>query len=141
MFKSATADGVIVYRAYSGIMSIALAMALKNAGREDVIVYAVESEKSNCELIEKASILNFVSNIKVIRNNIGNQTENSSNYSSWNEFVKSKKLMSLYYSPDTLYLKNQIGNVSVIYVNENHELFLDGCKEIIKSCNPVVIKG
>ena len=138
-----TMDGVIVYRSYSGLMAIALAMALKNDGRENVIVYAFESDKSNCELIEKASMLNFIHNIKIIRNDFINQIENkySINYASWNEFTKSKKMKSIYYSPDTLYIKNQIGRVSIIYVNENHESFLNGCKEIISTFNPVVIRG
>lgn len=136
-------DGIIIYRAYSGLMAIALAMALKNDGRENVIVYAFETDKSNCELIEKASMLNFLNNIKIIRNDFINQTQNkySINYASWNEFTKSKKMKRLYYSPDTLYLKNQIGNVSIIYVNENHQSFLNGCKEIISKLNPVVIRG
>lgn len=136
-------DGVIIYRAYSGLMAIALAMALKNDGRENVIVYAFEPDKSNCEMIEKASMLNFLHNIKIVRNDFVNQTQNkySINYASWNEFTKSKKMKMVYYSPDTLYIKNHIGRVSVIYVNENQDAFLAGCKEIISALNPVVIRG
>ena len=90
-------------------------------------------------------MLNFVQNIKIIRNDFVNQSENKYskdvNYASWNEFTKNKKMKRLYYSPDVLFRKNQIGPVSIIYVNENHDLFLNGCKEIISTLNPIVIRG
>lgn len=136
--------GIIIYRAYSGLTSIALAMALRNMGKENIIVYAFESEKSNCELIEKASMLNFVQNIKIIRNDflsIDNEQQLTNiNYASWNEFAKSKKLKRLYYTPDSLFIKNHIGNISIIYINENTTSFLKGCKHIISTFNPDIIK-
>jgi mannosyltransferase OCH1-like enzyme len=142
--KKINNGGIIIFRAYSGFTSIALAMALRNIGKENIIVYAFEPEKANCDLIEKASMLNFVQNIKIIRNDFLNQQENeeikNTNYTSWNEFTKNKKLRKMYYTPDSLFIKNQIGTISIIYVNENSASFLNGCKHIISTSKPIIIQ-
>ena len=89
-------------------------------------------------------MLNFVQNIKIIRNDFlsldNEQQLTNINYASWNEFAKSKKLKRLYYTPDTLFIKNHIGNISIIYINENATSFLKGCKHIISTFNPDIIK-
>ena len=136
--------GIIIHRAYTGFPSIALAMALKNIGKENIIIYAFEPEKSNCELIEKASMLNFVKNIKIIRNDFLNnqeeKKEENKNFKSWNDYTKYKKLKRLYYTPDNLFLKKKIGNISFIYTTTKSVPFLKGCKEIIETFNPIIIE-
>ena len=142
--KKLETGGIIIFRAYSGFTSIALAIALRNINKENIIVYAFEPEKSNCDLIEKASLLNFVQNIKIIRNDFLNtddheETKNN-NYSSWNAFAKNKKSRRIYYTPDSLFLKNQIGKISIIYINEKASSFLTGCEHIISELQPIIIQ-
>jgi hypothetical protein len=67
------------------------------------------------------------------------ETKNN-NYSSWNAFAKNKKSRRIYYTPDSLFLKNQIGKVSIIYINEKASSFLTGCKHIISELKPIIIQ-
>lgn len=139
--KKLDKGGVIFYRGYSGFFCTSLALALKNIGKQNIIIYAFEPSKSNCEIMEKASLLNFVKNIKIIRNDFLSEPKNEivPNYSSWNEYTKNKKQKRLYYTPDNLYDKKQIGDVSLIYINENRNAFLKGCKKIISQFNPIIL--
>jgi mannosyltransferase OCH1-like enzyme len=142
--KKLNSGGIIIYRAYSGFGAIALAMALKKIGKPNIIVYAFETEKSNCELIQKASILNIVSNITIIRNDFINQylyqPVDDTSITSWNDFAKNKKQRRLYYTPDNLFNKNKLESISIIYITENATAFLQGCQYIIATSNPIIIK-
>jgi mannosyltransferase OCH1-like enzyme len=140
--KKLNSGGIIIYRAYSGFGAIALAMALKKIGKPNIIVYAFETEKSNCELIQKASILNIVSNITIIRNDFINQYLylDDTSITSWNDFAKNKKQRRLYYTPDNLFNKNKLESISIIYITENATAFLQGCQYIIATSNPIIIK-
>jgi mannosyltransferase OCH1-like enzyme len=142
--KKLNSGGIIIYRAYSGFGAIALAMALKKIGKPNIIVYAFETEKSNCELIQKASILNIVSNIIIIRNDFINQSlyqpVDDTNITSWNDFATNKKQRRLYYTPDNLFNKNKLESISIIYITENATAFLQGCQYIIATSNPIIIK-
>lgn len=141
--KTLESGGIIIYRAYSGFSAIALAMALKSIGKtNNIIVYAFEPKKSNCELIQKASILNVVSNIMIIRNDFINQSQsvNDANITSWRDFTRNKKQRRMYYTPDNLFIKNKLIPISIIYITENTTAFLQGCEHIIATSNPTVIK-
>ena len=58
--------GIIDIEAHIGDISISIALALKNIGRSDIIVYAIDPSKENCNFIEKMSLINSVSNIKIL---------------------------------------------------------------------------
>jgi len=136
---------VIDVGAHIGDLAIQLAMALFNAGRKDVTVYAIDPSKDKCNFMQKMIILNKIENIIVI--NVG-LTDKEAYYgpvcfeekintgaTEWHKTITNgvKKFVTL----DSLKLDKKIG---LYHINvENLELeTLRGSLNTLKNSKPIL---
>jgi len=153
--------GVIDVGAHIGDLSIPLALALKNIGRDDVIVYAIDPSQEKCDFIEKMSLINSVSNIKILNYGLsvlkkilghsGRDNANNGNNTGgqqWNiekekiNLTKTNEEESNIFIPsDDLFKKGEIGLIGVYHIDvENHEIdVLTGSKNLINTCKPILL--
>jgi FkbM family methyltransferase len=127
--------GIIDIEAHIGDFSVSIALALKNIGRSDIIVYAIDPSKENCNFIEKMSLINSVSNIKILNyglsdsekilaNNLAQKSDTkNTNVNLTNTYENESDIFIL---ADTLFKKGEIGSVGVYYKRrlQKNEVFL-----------------
>ena len=153
--------GVIDVGAHIGDLSISLALALKNIGRDDVIVYAIDPSQEKCDFMEKMSIINSVSNIKILnyglsdlKKILGHSKHDNANANAntgaqhWD--IKKEKInltktneeeSNIFIPADDLFKKGEIGLIGVYHIDvENHEIdVLKGSKNLINTCKPILL--
>ena len=151
--------GVIDVGAHIGDLSIPLALALKNIGRDDVIVYAIDPSQEKCDFIEKMSLINSVSNIKILNygfsnlkkilghNNLNDVNDLNTGAQQWDiqkreiNLTKTNEDESNIFIPaDDLFKKGEIGLIGVYHIDvEGHEIdVLKGSKKLINTCKPLL---
>ena len=152
--------GVIDVGAHIGDLSISLALALKNIGRDDVIVYAIDPSQEKCDFMKKMSIINSVSNIKILNYGLSDlkkilgHSENTNNDGNntggqrWD--IKKEKInltktneeeSNIFIPADDLFKKGEIGLIGVYHIDvEGHEIdVLKGSKNLINTCKPILL--
>lgn len=150
--------GVIDVGAHIGDLSISLALALKNIGRKDVIVYAIDPSQEKCDFIEKMALINAVSNIKILNYglsdfqkilghdstseiNTGAQTWDIKKDKEKNSSSKTNEEESNIFIPaDDLFKKREIEEVGIYHIDvEGHEIdVLKGSINLINTCKPIL---
>ena len=150
--------GVIDVGAHIGDLAITLALALSNIDRKDIIVYAIEPSSEKCSFIEKMSLINSVSNIKILNYGLSDSNkilghekrdniEKNTGGQKWN--IEKKNIFSnstieeesnLFISADELFKKGDIGDIGVYHIDvEGHEInVLKGSRNLINICKPVL---
>ena len=158
--------GVIDVGAHIGDLSITLALALKNIGRDDVIVYAIDPSQEKCNFMKKMSIINSVSNIKILTYGLSDlkkilghsghsgHSENTNNDNintggqRWDikkeeiNLTKTNEEESNIFIPaDDLFKNGEIGLIGVYHIDvEGHEIdVLKGSKNLINTCKPILL--
>lgn len=96
--------------------SIPLALSLKNIGRSDITVYMIDSSQDKCDFVEKMSLINSVSNIKVLNYDL--------------------KRVCI----DDLFNKGEIGHVGIYYFSGDNYI-INRSKNLINICNPIIISN
>jgi len=136
---------VIDVGAHIGDLAIQLAIALRNAGREDVSVYAIDPSKNKCEFMEKIIHLNKVKNIIVI--NVGlsdkesyygptfKEKDKNTGGTEWYEKITEGAIK--FKTLDSLNLNKKIG---IYHIDvENLELeALQGSIQTLKNSKPIL---
>lgn len=136
---------VIDVGAHIGDLAIQLAIALRNAGREDVTVYAIDPSKDKCEFMEKIIQLNNVKNIIVINVGLSNKEsyygpdmiKNEKNTGGTEWYEKITEGATKFIKLDSLNLNKKIG---IYHIDvENLELeALQGSVETLKNSKPIL---
>lgn len=150
--------GIIDVGAHIGDLSISLALALNNIGRNDVIVYAIDPSQEKCDFIEKMALINAVSNIKILNYGLSDfekilghdSTENiNTGAQTWN-IKKDKQIKfssktneeesSNFIPVDNLFKKEEIERIGIYHIDvEGHEIeVLKGSKNLINICKPIL---
>jgi FkbM family methyltransferase len=152
--------GVIDVGAHIGDLSISLALALKNIGRDDVTVYAIDPSQEKCDFMKKMSIINSVSNIKILNYGLSdlkkilghsentNNDDNNTGKQRWD--IKKEKInltktneeeSNIFIPADDLFKKGEIGLIGVYHIDvEGHEIdVLKGSKNLINTCKPILL--
>lgn len=150
--------GIIDVGAHIGDLSISLALALKNIGRKDIIVYAIDPSQEKCDFIEKMALINAVPNIKILNYGLSDYekilghdpTENiNTGAQNWNNKKdKQKKSLSktteeessIFIPADNLLNKGEIGQIGIYHIDvEGHEIdVLKGSISLINKYKPVL---
>lgn len=148
--------GIIDVGAHIGDLSIPLALALKNIDRDDVIVYVIDPSQEKCDFIEKMSLINSVSNIKILNYGLsdyekilGHESTSDLNTGAqtWN-IQKEKKILTktnenesnIFITLDYLFKKREIGKIGIYHIDvEGHEIdVLKGSENLINTCEPIL---
>lgn len=77
--------------AHIGDFSVPIAHALKSAGREDIIVYAIEPDKNKCEFIRRMVKANALTNLKVISVGLSDKEGKFEPDPNYNGYIGNKK--------------------------------------------------
>ena len=161
--KNPKGYGVLDVGAHIGDVAIQLALALKNAGRDDVIVYAVDPSSLKCEFMEKMVSVNRIQNIKVINcglsdsvKTLGHSRESvqevapekkNTGAQVWDEKLPEKlgtstneEEISNFYPLDYLWYSGVVGPLGLLHIDvEGHEVsMLRGAEQVIGTYHPVL---
>lgn len=140
--------GIIDVGAHIGDLSIPLAKALTDIGREDIIVYAIDPTVHKCDFIEKMAIVNSLSNISVINCGLSNKysefspnknKDNNTGATVWKESENKNSVK--FYPLDTLYKEGKIGPIGLYHIDvEGHEAdVILGSKKVISMFQPIIL--
>ena len=139
--------GVIDVGAHIGDLALPLAKALTNAGRGDVIVYAIDPTKEKCDFMRKIAKINKISNIVIINTGLSDKTEelghetlthNNTGGINWRHKDNINK--TTFYTLDYLFESGKIGPIGLYHIDvEGYELeALRGSQLVISKFKPII---
>ena len=142
-------DGVLDIGAHIGDYSIPMALALKNKGREDIMVYSIDPDSDKCKFIQKVAMLNNLQNINIICTGISDKigmykvvdsTTRGANTGA-SEWIPCEKDCVQFTTLDTLYKQGRIGSIGFFWLDaENMEQYiLRGGKEYLTKFKPYIL--
>lgn len=145
---------VIDAGAHIGDYGICLAQALKNVGREDLIVYCIEPTKSKCDFMLEICKLNDLKNIKIICKGLsdrigkfsvtkygmgGGPHINSKNTGAW-QLIPDENGIE-FTTLDNLKEEGILDNIGFFWLDAQwmEEQVLKGGEKLLKSCKPYIL--
>ena len=145
---------VIDTGAHIGDYGICLALALKNIGREDIIVYCIEPTLSKCKFMEEICKLNKLNNIKIICKGLsdkvgkfsvkqygfgGGSKVNGTNTGAW-QWTPDENGIE-FTTLDILYEQGIVDNIGFLWLDAQwmEPQVLKGGEKLLKMCKPYIL--
>ena len=142
--------GVVDVGAHIGDLAIPLAQALSNAGRSDIIVYAIDPSRDKCEFMNKIIKYNKLTNIIVINTGLSDEnkllahdkyTDKNTGGFIWRENGSENTSKTSFVTLDSLLENGTIrGPIGFYHIDvETHELeVINGSKIILNKDKPLI---